>query len=302
MNAVAPHLDLDGRALALLVAVHEEGSVTAAAQRLGLTQSAVSHGLERLRALVGDALFVKCGRGIVPTARADQLVHQARQLLEQLQRFALSDTMDPERLNTTWTVAANDLQCHLLLPRWWRRVHEQAPGLRLRVMASSVPTLEMLRDEQCQLVISPRPPESDDVVQKRLFADHYRVFYDATMGEAPTDLAGYEAAEHISVIYERPRRTLDIDQWLQAQGVQRRMVMTVPGFSGIAPFVRGSRLLATLPRLLEVGLLQGLAHAELPLPGPQMPMYAIWHLRHQADPLHRWLRGLLDEVVTELAL
>jgi DNA-binding transcriptional LysR family regulator len=61
-------------------------------------------------------------------------------------------------------------------------------------------------------------------------------------------------------------------------------------------------LLATLPRLLEVGLLQGLAHAELPLPGPQMPMYAIWHLRHQADPLHRWLRGLLDEVVAELAL
>ena len=74
-------LDLDGLGLALLLAVHEEGSVTRAAQRLGLTQSAVSHGLDRLRAITGDPLFVRAGRGIVATARADALAVQAAALL-----------------------------------------------------------------------------------------------------------------------------------------------------------------------------------------------------------------------------
>ena len=68
------HFDLDGHSLRLLVAVVEEGAVTRAAWRLGVTQSAVSHGLDKLRAIVGDPLFVRSGRGIVPTARALALV------------------------------------------------------------------------------------------------------------------------------------------------------------------------------------------------------------------------------------
>lgn len=300
MYPASPHLDLDGRALALLVAVHDEGSVTGAAERLGLSQSAVSHGLERLRALVGDVLFVKSGRGIAPTARADALVRQARDLLEQMRYFTVAQAVDPARLQVTWTVAANDLQAHLLLPEWLLRIQIQAPGFRLRVIPSTVPTLEMLRDEQCQLVISPRPPESDDVVQKRLFADHYRIFFDGSLREAPVDLSAFEVAEHIGVQYVPSQRSLDIDRWLLEQGVRRRMAITVPGFAGIRPFLLGSTRLATLPSLLGRNALQGLATAPLPMPTPDMPMYAIWHLRHQHDPVHRWLRGVLDEVVTNI--
>ncbi len=290
------HLDLDGRLLKLLLAVYEEGSVTAASQRLGVTQSAVSHGLERLRGIVGDALFVKAGRGIQPTERARALAAQARPLLDGLQRFAAPQHFDPAQLHGTVTIAANDLQCHLLLPALLRRLRAQASGLTLRVIPSRVPSLELLRDEQCQLVISPRPPDSSDVMQKRLFADHYRVFYDADQRAAPADLAAYQAAEHVSVLYE-DRRTLDIDQWLAAQGVARRIVVTVPGFSGIAPFVRGSAMLATLPSLLGVELLRGLASAALPLAAPEMPMYLLWHRRHQDDPVQRWLRAEVEAVV-----
>ncbi len=108
------HLDLDGRLLQLLVTVLDTGSVTAAAQRLGVTQSAVSHGLERLRAIVGDALFVKAGRGIAPTERARALGIQARELLAGLQRLAEPERFDPASLRGEITIAANDLQCHLL--------------------------------------------------------------------------------------------------------------------------------------------------------------------------------------------
>src|SRR5574343_1917091 len=92
------HLDLDGHALTLLLAVQEEGSITRAAHRLGVTQSAVSHGLDKLRAIVGDPLFVRSGRGIVATARADGLAQQARELLEAMRRFVTAGGFEPARL------------------------------------------------------------------------------------------------------------------------------------------------------------------------------------------------------------
>ncbi len=292
------HLDLDGRLLQLLLAVQETGSVTAAAQRLGVTQSAVSHGLDKLRAITGDALFVKSGRGIVATDRADALAQQARDLLQRLRGFATASRFDPALLDATVTLAANDLQSHLLLPTLLQRLRAQAPGLRLRVISSGVPSAELLRDEGCALAISPRPPEAGDVMQKRLFADCYRVFFDASQRSAPRDLPDYLAADHISVRYESGRM-LDVDQWLLAQGLQRRLIVTVPGFSGIAPFLRGSRLLATLPSLLSVELLRGLNSAALPLASPEMPMYLLWHRRHHADAMHQWLRAELEAVVAE---
>ena len=178
-------LDLDARLLRLLVAVVDTGSITAAAQRLGVTQSAVSHLLDKLRGITGDALFTKSGRGIVATARALVLAERARELLADLERFAQSETFEPARWQTTFTIAANDFQRDALLPALMQRLREQAPGVTLRVIASDVPTPEMLRQQQCQLIISPRPPEGTDIVQKRLFSDRYRVFYDPEMREAP---------------------------------------------------------------------------------------------------------------------
>lgn len=288
--------DLDGRLLQLLVAVVEAGSVTGAAQRLGVTQSAVSHLLEKLRGITGDPLFVKSGRGIVATARAESLALQARELLATMERFCLSGEFDPARWQTTFTVAANDFQRDLLLPPLMARLRSQAPGLVLRVISSGIPSLEMLRHEHCQLVISPRPPDGADILQKRLFEDDYRVFYDPAQREAPQTKAAYLAAEHITVLYE-PRRALDLDQWLATRGVQRRFTVMVPGFAGLPPFIRGSHLLATAPGLLQSHLLRDLASAKVPVPCPSMPMYMIWHMRHQHDPGHRWLRAELEAVV-----
>lgn len=297
MNEI-DHSDLDGHLLRLLVAVHEEGSVTRAAQRLGVTQSAVSHGLDRLRAIVGDPLFVKSGRGIAATALAEPLVQRARTLLEDLRSFSLAAGFDPARLNACVTVAANDLQRDLLLPAWLRRLRAQAPGLSLRVIPSGAAEPALLREQACDLVITPRPPEATDIFQKRLFEDRYRVFYDAGLRSAPDDEAAYLAAEHVSVLYE-PRRRLDIDDWLAERGVQRRIVATVPGFAGLAAMLQGGPWLATVPGLLGGGVLRGLASAPVPLATPPMPMYMVWHRRHQADPVHLWLREALQAVAAE---
>ncbi len=288
--------DLDGRLLKLLVAVVEAGSITGAAQRLGVTQSAVSHLLDKLRAITGDPLFVKSGRGIVATARAESLAVQARELLSSMARFAMSGEFDPARWQTTFTVAANDFQRDVLLPPLMARLRTQAPGVALRVIASGIPSLEMLRNEHCQLVISPRPPDGADILQKRLFEDEYRVFYDPAMRSAPASKAAYLAAEHVTVVYE-PRRAIDLDQWLAARGMQRNFRVMVPGFAGLPSFIRGSELLASMPGLLQTNLLRGLASTRMPVPCPTLPMYMIWHMRHQHDPAHRWLRGELEALV-----
>lgn len=293
------YADLDGHLLQLLVAVVEVGSITGAAQRLGVTQSAVSHLLDKLRVITGDALFVKSGRGIVATAHAEQLAVKARELLAAMEGFALVGPFDPARWRTTFTIAANDFQRDVLLPPLMAQLRQQAPGVVLRVIASNIPSLEMLRQEHCQLVISPRPPEGSDVMQKRLFEDSYRVFFDPSQREAPHTLADYLAAEHITVVYE-PKRALDLDQWLAARGVKRQFKVMVPGMAALPAFVRGSQLLATAPSLLEQQLFKDLACAPVPLACPKLPMYMIWHRRYHDDSAHQWLREGLSRISLQM--
>lgn len=293
------HLDIDGRLLRLLVAVRDAGSITGAAERLGVSQSAVSHQLDRLRAIVGDTLFVKAGRGIVPTARAESLAMQADVLLDELRRFATAPAFDPARLQRRFTIAANDLQRDLLLPELLKRLRAVAPGVTLRVINSGAPTADMLRDRGCDLVVSPRPPDAADVMLARLFDDDYRVYYDGAVRAAPRDLDDYLGAEHVTVLYESAR-PLDIDEALLARGIERRFAVQVPGFAGIASFLRGTSRLATLPSLLAGGLLGGLSTAPPPVPCPLMPMYMLWHLRHRHEPAHVWLRDSLVAVAADV--
>jgi DNA-binding transcriptional LysR family regulator len=159
----------------------------------------------------------------------------------------------------------------------------------------------MLRHEHCQLVISPRPPDGADILQKRLFEDRYRVFYDPAVREPPHTRAEYLAAAHATVVYE-PRRPLDLDQHLAAQGIQRRFAVMVPGFAGLPQFIRDSELLATAPGRLQSHLMRDLASVEPPVPCPPMPMYMVWHARHQVDAAHRWLRGELEAVVARVVV
>jgi DNA-binding transcriptional LysR family regulator len=291
------HLSLDGHLLQLLMTVVETGSVTAAAAQLEVTQSAVSHQLDKLREITGDPLFVKSGRGIVATARAEALTEQARALLRDLQRFAHSAHFDPATWQTTLTIAANDFQRDLLLPRLAQHLRRLAPGLQMRIIPSAIPTLDMLRNDDCQLIISPRPPDGSDIVQKRLFEDQYRVFYDPAIRAAPTELGDYLSSDHATVVYE-PRRSLDLDQHLTSRGVQRRFAVMVPSLSALPVFIRGTHLLATAPGLMAEQAFTGLASCPPPVACPGLPMYLIWHARYQQDPAHQWLRAQVQVIAT----
>jgi DNA-binding transcriptional LysR family regulator len=292
-------LDLDGNLLRLLLHLTEEESITKAADNLGVTQSAVSHMLTRLRAIVGDPVVVKSGRGVVATAHAKELAEKARYLLDGLREFSFAGEFKPAEQASQITIAANDLQRGLLLPALLKRLKKEAPAVTLRVIPSDIPTLDMFRTNQCALAISPRPPDGIDIIQKRLFEDRYLVFFDGTQRAAPASLQEYSAAEHVTVSYTSTQH-LQVDRHLEELGVQRRFGVEVSGFAGIPAFIHGSNRLTTLPSLLRHDLLRDLHHCELPIASPPLPVYMIWHARYQHDPAHIWLRQHLEAVTQEL--
>ncbi len=293
MNEI-DHLQLDGQLLTLFLAVLEEGSVTAAARRLGVTQSAVSHGLDRLRLIAGDRLFVKSGRGIVATAHALALAERARRLLDEMKAFSRAAPFDPASAELSLTIAANDLQRDLLLPALFQRLEAQLRRIDLRVIPSQSPNAAVLREGRCDVMISPLPPAGTDIVQRLLLKDYYVCYYDAAMRAPPTSLQDYLAARHITVIYTDNER-LDFDRRLGARAIERDVTISVPSFAGVPAFLRGSTLLATMPSLLRGQLMQGFADAPVPLAAQgsalvELPMYLIWHQRYQNDSAHLWLR------------
>jgi DNA-binding transcriptional LysR family regulator len=284
------YLALDGYLLRLLVALVEQSSVTRVAQQLGVGQSAVSHQMERLRAIAGDALFVKKGRGIEPTERAREMAEQAREVLRHMQRLGYSKAFDPRKWQATLTIAANDFQRDLLLPPLARALHELAPQVRLRVLPSAVPRVDLLRNDTCQLVLSPRPPQASDIYQKRLFTDRYAVFFDADARPGPQNRKEFQSARHASVVYP-DGSGLDVDEHLASRGLARDLWITVPAFNGLAAQLRGTDLVALAPSLLSRSSMAGLGMVEPPMSCPPVPMYAIWHARYQQDPAHTWLRN-----------
>ncbi|MDX8438962.1 LysR family transcriptional regulator [Mesorhizobium australafricanum] len=300
------HLDLDGRALQLFLAVLEKGSVTEAANVLDVTQSAVSHQLEKLRRIVRDPLFVKSGRGIVATAHARALGEQARELLDAMRDFARGAEFDPATARLSLRIAANDLQRELLLPRLFERLEDELAGVDLRVLPSDVPTTEMLRDDHCDLLISPFPPEGIDILQKRLLTDRYICFFDPRMREAPCSWQDYIGARHVTVVYP-DKEQLRFDKELEAAGIRRDIAIAVPGFSGVPAFLLGTDRLASLPSLLSRSLMREFASAPVPLldaadQGEQeLVMFMAWHRRYQNDPGHGWLRAQAEQTAMEIA-
>lgn len=292
-------LNLDGNLLRLLLHLTETESITQAAENLGVTQSAVSHMLTRLRAIVGDPVVVKSGRGVVATSHAKTLATKARVLLDEMREFSYAGEFVPADQTGYITIAADDLQRDLLLPALLKQLKQEAPALNLRVIPSGIPTLDMFRTNQCTLAISPRPPDGTEIFQKRLFEDHYQVFYDGNHRSAPESLQEYCDAEHVTVGYTSNQH-LEVDRYLEERGIERRFGVEVSGFAGIPAFIHGSNRLTTLPSLLRHDLLKDFSVCALPCDSPPLPIYMIWHARYQNDPAHRWLRDHLDAVTHAL--
>lgn len=291
--------NLDIRALQTFVAVLDEGSVSRAAVKLGVSQSAVSHTLDRLRNALGDPLFVKSGRGIAPTRYAVQAGPHVRQILDDLHSLASGPPFTPATAEFTFTVAANDYERDLLLPPLMQRLRQQAPGIMLQVIASGIPDAGMLRKDICDLILSPHAPEATDIMQRGLMGDRMVVFYDPDQRAAPETVTDYLKADHIALVFDSGEKPA-LEAGLSARGLTRRNLVTVSNFSGLPEFLRGSDMLVTAPERMSRHLLRDFARVPLPFSYKPFTLLMVWHRRNQNDPAHRWLRNQVNAVAATM--
>ncbi len=286
----------DFNLLVTLDAVLAEGSVARAAQRLRLSPSAMSRALARLRETTGDPLLVRAGRGLVPTPRAlalrervSQLVEDAKVVLRPARKLNL------KQLVRTFTLRTREGFVENFGPDLIVRASKEAPGVRLCFLQKPDKESTSLRqgsvDLETGVVGKTTGPE---VRAQALFRDRFigvvRLGHALSRGKITP--ARYAKGKHIGV----SRRGLDkgpIDEALQPFGLEREIVTIVGGFSAALALARASDLIATVPERQTGNLRAGMHSFPLPVPAPGVTISLLWHPRLDADPAHRWLRGLV---------
>lgn len=282
-------LELDGKSLRTFLTVLETLSVSKAAARLNVTQSAVSHTLTKLRSIFNDPLFVRSGRGIAATEHARALRDPVRTVLDQLKGLTDRRDFDPTAEALRFVIGANDFQRDLIFPDLLREAHEDDIDLRLRFMPSGVPEPSLLREARCDLLITPFPPAGPDIFQSRLFEDRLACFHDASVAPAPTTWKQFQDRDLAEVRFNDNQRSLVALSNVDTTKLREPRV-SVPNFGALVPFIQGTNMLATELRLMSLGPLRGLDTAPLPFKTRPIVMYLVWHRRDQDDPAHRWLR------------
>lgn len=283
------YLSLDGRSLRTFLVVLEEISVSRAADRLGVTQSAVSHQLDKLRIALGDPLFVRSGRNIVPTERAIALREPIRSVLDELKELTDQRLFDPLIGSQDWTVAANDFQRDLIFPRLLKDLRREGVDARFHFIPSGIPTTDLLRQGRCQLLVTPFPPEGPDIFQTRLFEDRLVCYYDSKVRQPPGTLKEYLEADYIEVSFADNESAYHHLSDVAALDLKKPSV-SVPGFTAVSRFLKGTDLITTQLSLMARINLLGFATAPLPFKTRKYVMYLAWHKRDHTDPAHQWLR------------
>ncbi|NIY76050.1 LysR family transcriptional regulator [Thalassospira sp. HF15] len=289
-------LDLDYRLLRLFLTIYDEGSVTAAAHRLDIGQPTVSHGLDRLRQIIGDPLFVRSGRSVAPTAHADEIAPQVRSLLQGMHGLTRVVTFDPGNADHSarFVIGANDYEVAVILPALMQRVQNCAADIRLKVLP--VPGLERmvkwLRDGTIDHAITiDSSGKHGDITRQGLFRERMRCFYDPAFHDTPpATLDRYCAASHARVMIGA-NDSSEVDDILRSLGRSRRTALQVPTFASVANLIRGTEIIATLPSRLSGTMMQGFGEFDLPFEFREYGFAQYWHVRNAANAAHKWLRN-----------
>lgn len=298
--------------LRVLDALLRENSTVRAGVRIGLSQPAVSAALSRLRNALGDPLFVRRGQGLEPTDFARRIALPLRESLEGIETL-LSEPLnfDPSLAEDSFKISGSDFFAEMLMPELASRLSARAPYMRVQLV-DLVPDnyVETLEQYQVDLALIPKTGLPEWVDSRAVFRSGFVVIAQKEHprlgragvrpgGTIPIDL--FCDLGHVLFSPEGKIQGLG-DAALAKVGRERRVVMTLPVFSGVYRAVSESELVALLPTQLarRIGLRNGLDIFAPPMPMPMAQIVMIWHKRSSANPAHRWLRNEIAQVLSKL--
>ncbi|MFG1610336.1 LysR family transcriptional regulator [Actinoplanes sp. NPDC049265] len=297
-------MKLDLNLLMVLDALLDENSVMGAAERLHLSSPAISRSLGRLRKLTGDEILVRSGRAMVPTPYATAIREDVRLLLRQAEDVLVpSRTLQLDELERTFTVQCHDGLATALTPALLRRVREQAPGVRLRILTENSIDTDDLRRNRVDVELGQDRQDSPEFRSEALGSDSLVVAMRAGHPCAEhLDLRSYAAYPHV-VVSRRGRLTAPIDDVLAAEGLRRHVAAAVATGAIALHVASRSDLLVTTTELVSRPLVAafGMVSRPLPAPFPEAAINCTWHRRYDSDVAHAWLREQMRAAIAELA-
>lgn len=280
-----------------------EGSVTRAAQRLGRTQSAVSHALARLREQLGDPLLVKIGNGMAPSPFARDLVEEVRPILRSIQRIVSPpQPFDPATSRRVFRLAIADF-APTLLPRVLSEVQRQAPGVAVEWLAPTAQTMSAVAEGQIDIALMTASATVPEGVQRSDAGKLHSVTF-ARKDHPAIASWGVEAWSrwpHIQVrLGERGKS--DVQRAVDEHRVKRTIGASVPNFSQIPALLAQTNLLATMTPLVMDGAMErfGLRALEPPIVIEPTSLFFAWSFRLANDPGSRWFRNLVMNAYGDL--
>jgi DNA-binding transcriptional LysR family regulator len=290
--------DIDLNLLTALDVLLRERSVTLAAGKLGLSTSAMSRTLSRLRESLGDPVLVPAGRAMVLTPHAEAIAEQVHALSTGAHAVLRPPPpVDPRKMEREFTLRANEAFTQLYAAKLSAAVSAAAPGVRLRFVPKPDKDIGPLRDGTIDLEIGVISEEPGELRAQTLYHDSY-------VGVARTGHPLFDrpvTPERLCdwghVMFARRRGTPSpADEALAKLGLSRRVTVIVPGFPAVIAVVSASDLLGLVPRSASLALPgYEIALFELPIVIPELVISQIWHPRMDADAGHRWLRSMVFE-------
>jgi DNA-binding transcriptional LysR family regulator len=286
-----------------------EGSLSRAAAGLAMTQPAVSHAVRRLRQALGDDLFVRTAHGMRGTPQAEAIWPHVRSALAALRQALAPEDFDPRRDAVQLRLAMADATAAMLAPPLVAEIERTGSLANLRVLPLTTRDPRRLVEAgEAELAVGFFPEAVTAIVAQGPDSAlrHARVYttrYVCVMrrghplAASPLTLDAYCAAHHLLVSFSGKPHGY-VDQALSGLGRQRRVVLTVNQFFTAGRVVAHSDLLTVLPEgfVEATGYRNELLTCELPLVLGPVNVEMIWHLRHDADPAHRWLRDQVQAV------
>jgi len=288
---------LDIKQLRVLSALLKLKNVSHFAQKMGLTQQAISEQLRKLRDLFDDRLFIRQGNTMLPTPKALTLELPINQILSQLDALLVPPQFSPQSYQGVFTISATDYAIAALLPQLLAITRREAPGLKLIIRDFASDNVnQLISAGELDLLISFVEFIPDNLVYDTLFEEQHICIAGAHAPSSSQPLSLSEVASRPQLVVSASRANLrgSHDRWFADKGYKRNIVMSVPGFSSVPDLLNTTDLIAFYPsRLLPNSKVKRLEIEVLP---PPFKVIAAWHPRSNNSDIHQWLIAQLKRI------
>lgn len=280
-------------------AIMKERSVTAAAQQLAMTQPSVSNAISRMRHLFNDPLFIKDGRGIKATPRAEQIWQQTAAAVDQISQVVKQQQFDPTKSQRLFRIGLSDGMTALLFAPLRLLLEQTAAQVGIYAVPYTVNGDTLLNNADVDLVVDYFPHQDKQLLAEPLFDNPFVCVMSRQhkLATQELNLQNFSAAEHLLVSFTGEAWGM-VDDELAKHGLARRVAMTVTGFANAAAIVSQTQLISSMPySLVAEAIKRGdLVAKAMPFVMQPAAISIAWHCRHNQDPGLLWLINTIKQL------